>query len=276
MKRGLIYLLALAAIIAPVRAGTLATIQTSIGPIELELFDDDKPITVTNFIRYIQSGRYENTFIQRWATNFVIQAGGYFVTNGANGSVIDSVPTFGNIQNEYSSGTIYSNVYGTIAMARRGGVVNSASSQWFINLNSSNTFLDKVDEGFTVFGRVISGTNVLNRFLSVAQSDGISLVNIGAPLDTLPVLKNPPSYNDLIYLDYSLRRDVALKVAQGRTGKTITWNSVSKYNNVVEYAAGFPLQWQVLTNVPGTGGPISISDPSISQSRVYRVKLLLP
>lgn len=274
MKRGTVLLLILAAALAPLRAGTLATIHTSIGSIELELYDEDKPITVTNFIRYIQTGRYEDTFIQRWATNFVIQAGGYFVTNTPSGSAIDSVPTFGTIQNEYSAGKIYSNVYGTIAMARRGGFVNSASSQWFINLND-NAFLDGVDEGFTVFGRVTSGTNVLNRFLSVAQSGGISLFNAGAPLDTLPVLKTPPSYNDLIYLDFELRRDVGLKISGGRTGRTITWNSVAKYSNIVEFATSFPPVWQVLTNLPGTGAPISITDPSPDRARNYRLKLQL-
>jgi cyclophilin family peptidyl-prolyl cis-trans isomerase len=256
-------------------AATIATFRTTVGTMEVELHDDTKPITVTNFINYVQRGKYTNLIVQRWETDFVIQAGGYYVTtNNSGGQTIDAVIPFNTITNEAGVGPFFENDYGTIAMARS-QETNSAAGQWYFNLRD-NPHLDTDKGGYTVFGRVISGTNVLNRFVGPIGSQGIYRVNLGGALATLPVLDPNPGYDDLIYMDISLRRNVGLKVAQGRTGKTIAWNSVPKYNNVVEYSDGFPMQWQVLTNVPGTGNPVGISDPSSLPSRIYRVKLLLP
>ena len=64
-----------------IKAATLANFQTTVGNMQLELFDDEKPITVSNFVKYVTSGRFTNQFIQRWEAGFVIQAGGYTVSN---------------------------------------------------------------------------------------------------------------------------------------------------------------------------------------------------
>src|SRR5205823_7448874 len=82
--------------------GTLATFVTTLGNMELELYDEDKPITVSNFVKYVTSGQFTNQFIQRWEPNFVVQAGGFRVTNTDAGLRIAAVPTYGNIKNEYS------------------------------------------------------------------------------------------------------------------------------------------------------------------------------
>lgn len=272
-------LLVLCAGMAASTAATIATFRTSVGTMVVELYDETKPITVTNFLTYVQNGKYTNLILQRWETNFVIQAGGYHVTtNGNGGRIIDVVLPYNTITNEAGVGPFHENDYGTIAMARS-AATNSAAGQWYFNLRD-NPFLDTFNGGYTVFGRVISGTNVLNLFVPPVGTQGIYRVDADGPddgpLSTLPVLDPNPGYDDLIYIDISLQRDVGLKISQGRTGKTITWNSVAKYHNVVEYSAGFPLQWQVLTNVPGTGQSLSVSDPSGGQARIYRVKLLLP
>jgi Peptidyl-prolyl cis-trans isomerase (rotamase) - cyclophilin family len=161
-----------------------------VGTVTLELYDEEKPITVENFLSYISSGRYENSFSHRLDPGFVLQGGGFTL----NGNSIESVPTFGPIQNEYSSGEIFSNLYGTIAMARVGGQVNSATSQWFINLGN-NAFLDTVDEGFTVFGHVVSGFEVLERLNTTFDDDDFNtdLVadaskQLGSPFGELPLL----------------------------------------------------------------------------------------
>src|SRR5690242_11955968 len=151
-------------IIRSVHCGTLLTLESTVGNMELELYDEDKPVTVSNFVKYVTSGVFTNLFIQRWEPNFVIQAGGFRVINTTNGLRVSQITSYGNITNEYSVGRTFSNTYGTIAMARQGGVVNSASSQWFLNL-TNNSFLDKVDQGFTVFGHITSGTNILNLFI---------------------------------------------------------------------------------------------------------------
>src|SRR5205814_2006173 len=138
--------------------------------------------------------RFNNTFLQRWEPNFVIQAGGYYVTNKTTGPEIDPVPTFPEIPNEYSVGRQFSNIYGTIAMARRSGETNSASSQWFLNL-TNNAFLDTVDGGFTVFGKLTSGSNILDLFIPPPPTKGIyrAQASFGNP----PVLAANPGIKDL-------------------------------------------------------------------------------
>ncbi len=122
--------------------GTLAQFRTVFGDIEVELYEQDKPVTVQNFIRYAQSGAWNQMFIHRCDPNFVFQGGGFYVANrSATNEFIDSVTNFPPIVNEFGVGRRFSNVYGTIAMAKLAGNTNSASSQWFFNLND-NLFLD--------------------------------------------------------------------------------------------------------------------------------------
>src|SRR5215212_836009 len=99
-------------------AATLATFRTTLGTMEVEFYDEDKPVTVSNFVKYVTSGRFTNEFVQRWAPGFVIQGGGYAVTNTPNGLDLTPIEPFGTITNEYSVGRPFSNTYGTIAMAR--------------------------------------------------------------------------------------------------------------------------------------------------------------
>ena len=152
-------------VIANAQAGILAQFRTVFGDIDVDLFEKDKPITVSNFVQYVQSGKYENAFIQRCEPGFVIQGGGWYLTNRGSVYEITNVIPFGTIKNEYGSGSVFSNRYGTIAMAKQGGNTNSATSQWFFNLRD-NFVLDSHDTNnyFTVFGRVARGTNVLNIF----------------------------------------------------------------------------------------------------------------
>src|SRR6266436_2863466 len=120
-------------------AGTLAQFRTTIGNFDVELFDADKPVTVRNFIRYVQSGLYTNMIMHRVVTNFVIQGGGIDVSNrNTTSNVLASIPTFAPITNEIGVGKFYSNVYGTIAMAKTADP-NSATSQFFFNL-ANNAF----------------------------------------------------------------------------------------------------------------------------------------
>src|SRR5260221_9949263 len=101
------------------QAGTLAQFRTTFGDIEVELYDQDKPVTVQNFMRYVQNGRYHDGFAHRIVPGFVIQGGGYTVTNRGmtNWQRLD-VPAYPNITNEFGVGRQFSNVYGTIAMAK--------------------------------------------------------------------------------------------------------------------------------------------------------------
>jgi cyclophilin family peptidyl-prolyl cis-trans isomerase len=259
-------------------AGTLAQFRTVLGDIEVELFDANKPVTVTNFIGYVQSGAYRDIFIQRWEPGFVIQGGGFKTANrGQTNAFIDDVePTFGSITNEYSVGRRFSNVFGTIAMARQSGVTNSASSQWFFNL-TNNAFLDNRDGGFTVFGRVLRGSNVLQLFNNPSTNTGIFRVNVvpsqpGGPLSTVPVLSREPGYEDLIYVDITL---LNVQVTPRDDGlQEIAWRSVSNQVNRVEFTTQFPPVWQELVQTNGTGSEIRVLDPESSlNNRFYRVRV---
>src|SRR5688572_8496877 len=88
----------LLAVLPSVRAGTLAQFRTVFGDIEVELYDQDKPVTVQNFIRYAQSDAWRDMFVHRCDPNFVIQGGGYFVAGrGTTNQFIDSVTNHGSI-----------------------------------------------------------------------------------------------------------------------------------------------------------------------------------
>lgn len=254
------------------RAATIGTFHTPFGNMEVEFLDETKPVTVSNFIKYATSGWFDNQFVHRWEPGFVIQGGGYRVEESTNGLSVVSIPTFGTITNEYSVGGTNSNVFGTIAMARAAGETNSATSQWFFNLGD-NSRLDRVDGGFTVFGRVISGANILNLFVPPPPLAGIFMDTNVFP--TLPVLSTNASYSDLIYMNVSLRRDVDLQVTKSIRGERhIGWNSVAGLFNVLEYATNLvDPSWKARANVVGDGARVQFTDPGGDGSRIYRVKV---
>jgi peptidyl-prolyl cis-trans isomerase A (cyclophilin A) len=139
---------------------TTVQFQTVMGNIEVNLFDKTTPETVKNFLSYVNSGDYANTLFHRSVmvtnsdgtkTPFIIQGGGYTYTGEL--PLID-IESKGTIDNE----PVYSNLRGTIAMAKLSGQPDSASSEWFFNLHDDNA--DSLDpnvsgsEGYTVFGQV--------------------------------------------------------------------------------------------------------------------------
>ena len=145
---------------------TAVRLTTVLGDIDLGLYDQQTPITVANFLRYINEGRYfpidpttnepAPQFVHRSVPGFVIQSGGFVATvNPADPAHILAIQVlaFDAIQNEPG----ISNTRGTIAMAKVEGDPNSATSQWFINLADNGgppNDLDTQNGGFTVFGRV--------------------------------------------------------------------------------------------------------------------------
>ena len=127
------------------------TFDTNFGDIVIELFAEEAPISVENFLGYVTRGDYDDTIFHRSVTDFVVQGGGF----QSDTSPIAVQPA---IENEFGR----SNLQGTIAFARVGGQVDSATSQFFFNLSDDNSFLDTVDEGFTVFGEVVQGLDVVD------------------------------------------------------------------------------------------------------------------
>jgi cyclophilin family peptidyl-prolyl cis-trans isomerase len=259
-------------------AQTLAQFHTPVGDLLVELADTDKPVTVQNFLRYVSQGRYQNMFIHRWEPGFVIQGDGYHTSGRFTADPgIAAVPDFGTITNEFSIGRRLSNLYATIAMARVAGMTDSASSQWFFNL-ADNVALDAVDGGFTVFGRVVAGTNALERFNNVSLTNGIYRISLGAPLDKLPVVlaapTNSPTFEDLVNVDISLPARPRLQLsAHSAGGWRLAWNSVSNVINRLEAATSLPAVWQTLIATNGNGGVMEMVDPTTAAQRFYRVRL---
>jgi cyclophilin family peptidyl-prolyl cis-trans isomerase len=170
----------------------------------VELFDTagadrtrTTPATASNFLAYVNAGRYRNTIVHRSVPGFVVQGGGFTVSTTSPASISD-VNQFAAVVNEPGN----TNVRGTIAMAKLGGDPNSATNQWFFNLADNAANLDNQNGGFTAFGRVLgSGMSVVDAMAEVPR------FGFQAPFDTIPlrnvpgaspsVVNDPPSANNL-------------------------------------------------------------------------------
>jgi peptidyl-prolyl cis-trans isomerase A (cyclophilin A) len=165
--------------------------------VDVELYADTVPTTVANFLNYVEAGAYTNTFFNRSRNQFqpfilpytpsvinILQAGGYTIASGSSGPVVTPVASGSTIPLE----AVLPNVAGTIAMAR-GSSPNSASNQWFFNL-TDNPSLDPStnSDGYAVFGRVISGMNVLYTIADQPTTDfnGVDPLTPGYDPDNLP------------------------------------------------------------------------------------------
>lgn len=137
-------------------------LSTSKGDIKIELYKDKAPITVENFLSYVNDGFYNGTIFHRVIPNFMIQGGGFTPD-------FTQKPTKAPIKNEANNGI--KNDRGTIAMART-QVVDSASSQFFINV-VNNDFLNNGarDYGYAVFGKVVEGMDVVDAIAGVATGN---------------------------------------------------------------------------------------------------------
>ena len=146
-----LYLILAASFLLSMQSASATTVRviTSLGNFSIELFDDVTPVTVANFLNYVNSGRFNGTLIHRSVSNFIIQGGSF--SFDASSRKIVSVATDAAIQNEFN----VPNTRGTVAMAKLGGDPNSATSGWFVNLADNRENLDSQNGGFTVFGRVI-------------------------------------------------------------------------------------------------------------------------
>ncbi len=157
---------------------TMVTLDTTMGDITVELYSEKAPITVENFLKYVDDGFYDGTIFHRVIPNFMVQCGGMLedMTEKANREPI---------KNEADNGL--SNEIGTLAMART-QVVDSATSQFFIN-NASNTFLDNGsrDFGYAVFGKVIEGMDVIDK-ISAVQT-GNKGMHQDVPVETIIIKK---------------------------------------------------------------------------------------
>lgn len=177
--------------------------------IQINLFDETTPETVENFLTYVESGAYTDAIMHRSIPGFIIQGGGFTF----DGSEMQAIPANSPVINE----PIYSNVRGTIAMAKLGSDENSATNQWFFNVADNSSNLDLQNGGFSVFGQVVE-----NDIAKVDELVALSRCTFTSPFDNLPVMnfdcagtadlatENLVTINQVIIIDSSTVTDADL------------------------------------------------------------------
>jgi cyclophilin family peptidyl-prolyl cis-trans isomerase len=158
----------------------MVLIKTTLGDIQVKLAADKAPITVANFLAYVDSGHYNGTIFHRVIDGFMIQGGGF------DANMVQK-PTRAPIKNEAANGL--SNKRGTLAMART-SVVDSATSQFFINVKD-NGFLDfrapnPQGFGYCVFGEVVAGMDVVDK-IKVVKTRHLNGMD-DVPAETVEIL----------------------------------------------------------------------------------------
>jgi peptidyl-prolyl cis-trans isomerase B (cyclophilin B) len=140
---------------------TNVVIETDLGDIEVELFDEKAPKSVANFLQYVEAGHYAGTVFHRVIPGFMAQGGGY-------DGEMQKKPVKDPVENEGDNGL--KNERGTLAMART-SEPHSATAQFFVNVKD-NAFLDHTAKdgsgwGYAVFGKVTSGMDVVDKIVGV-------------------------------------------------------------------------------------------------------------
>ena len=166
--------------VADAATGVGVVLSTNLGDIELLLDDEKAPLSVANFLAYADSGHYEGTIFHRVISGFMVQGGGFDQS-------MQQKATQDPIENEAANGL--KNLKYSIAMART-NVVNSATSQFFINV-VDNGFLDHRDTssagfGYAVFGRVVAGQDIVDQ-IAASQTGAAGRFPRDVPLEPIVI-----------------------------------------------------------------------------------------
>jgi peptidyl-prolyl cis-trans isomerase A (cyclophilin A) len=223
---------------------TIVEFSTSHGDFKINLHDETTPITVANFLNYVVDQDYNNTVVHRVEDNFVLQAGGYSFSGELPLTAIATDPA---ILNE----PVYSNVRGTIAMAKVSGNVNSATSQWFINLNNNSAGgaqLDIQNGGFTVFGEVVvndseDGMAVIDAIAALPKCSAIPVTNNSDAVCQSPSSENFVTIYSVTIFDNTVSTDANLSSVRN--------TAINQGNNDIEQpsSSGGSLSWLALVMV---------------------------
>jgi cyclophilin family peptidyl-prolyl cis-trans isomerase len=196
--------------------GTRLRFSTSAGEVEVEMFDAQTPLTVANFLNYVDRGAYERSIFHRLVSGFVLQGGG-FQFRRDNEATLPAIETDPPVPNEPG----ISNLRGTVAMAKLGNDPDSATSQFFFNLGDNSANLDNQNGGFTVFGRVVSGLDVIDALARIATSNQGGVFN-EIPLQDYGGTSFP---SDTRFANYAGLNSVTVTRRSDRLSYTIVANS---------------------------------------------------
>ena len=215
-------------------SGQIAQFDTVLGKFNVELLTTDAPLTVANFLNYVNRGAFANSVVHRSVPGFIFQSGGFTLS----GSSLVPVPTEPPVQNEFKLG----NIRGTLAMAKIGppdGVnptpasINSATSGWFVNLADNRTNLDNQNGGFTVFARVIgTGMTVVDAIAAIQPYNVTQ--QLGAEFSSLPLRSPSLAAANLVVI--SSISVVPLFPSAG-TGTSVVGFSITNSNSMVATAS---------------------------------------
>jgi cyclophilin family peptidyl-prolyl cis-trans isomerase len=174
------------AALAPRAEAQTVRVTTDMGEFVVELQPDRAPLTVANFLRYVNEGFYTNTLFHRVVSSFVIQGGGYSAVDCKASPDCKPKATHESLVNE--SGNGLQNKRGTVGMARS-GPPHSGNAQFFINI-ADNPELDPLPTrwGYAVFGRVIEGMDVIDK-MGVVATGAMGPFKSEAPLKPIVIEK---------------------------------------------------------------------------------------
>jgi peptidyl-prolyl cis-trans isomerase A (cyclophilin A) len=172
-----ISLAACAILSVSIAQATTVQFQTVMGDFEVNLYDKATPKTVENFLAYVTAGDYKNTVVHRAIPNFVVQAGGF--------KFVDKLPLVAVEPREtVINEPVFANKRGTIAMAKQDGNPDSATNQWFFNVQDNSKNLDQQNSGFTVFGEITgNGMGIIDSILN------LNIFDFKSPFGSMPLQK---------------------------------------------------------------------------------------
>ncbi|MBU2977572.1 peptidylprolyl isomerase [Alteromonas sp. C1M14] len=153
--------------------------ETTMGDFVVELYRRKAPITVNNFLRYVSDKSYDGTIFHRVVPGFVVQGGGYTPE-------YEERPTYDPIYNESGNG-LKNSLY-TVAMARENDP-HTATRQFFFNMNDNPSLDPGRNWGYTVFGMIIEGEEVVENMMTVPREYQIALGEPNAPLEPIILKK---------------------------------------------------------------------------------------
>ena len=278
-----------------VAIGSIVVFETDFGDITVGLFDSTTPQTVANFLNYVEGttvngGQYNPGFFHRYVPGFVSQ-GGYSILfllsdfPSLPGDTLSfSMPVDAPVVNE----PFVSNAVGTIAMAKVGGNPNSATSQFFFNLDDNSANLDVQNGGFTAFGRVIDGLDLLlngtavlpepvnlsGLFLAVSYA-AVPVVDDANPLN----LENWISYTVSTVLQGDYNGDGFVNAADytvwaDNFGSLTQLDAAGNYDGVVN-AADYTIWADNFGQTSGNAAPSTIPEPTTAALITLTVPMLL-
>ncbi|MCR9200621.1 MAG: peptidylprolyl isomerase [Planctomycetaceae bacterium] len=214
----------------PEVTGSTVQLDTVLGNIIIETYDEITPVTAQNFVDLTNAGSYDNMFLHRSDPVdplAIIQGGGF---RWPDGSSVEAVPNNGTVVNEFDrwfdpeiggleAGTPL-NVRGTVAMAKVANNPDSATSQWFINMSDNASILDPQNGGFTVFGRVLfDGMTVVD---AIGDLEIVNAQGVFAELPIQGEVENDVLRENLIFMDTHVVSELTYAVTGNSNPELVT------------------------------------------------------